>query len=91
MSSNPIEEEKFLISKSVMTNYVVSAMAFEYVVAQNINKNPKGIEFLEGIEKLAKETVTILGIPLNEDDLKQLNQHFVKKIIQAFETGVLKK
>ena len=80
-----------MISKSVFKQYVVSAMAYEYVMAQNISKNQKGVEFLNGIEKLASETVTTFGIPFNEDDMKQLNQHFVTKIIDAFEKGILKK
>ena len=90
-SNNSIDEEQFLVSKSVMTSYVVSSMVYEYVMAQNIGKNPKGEKFLTQIEELARKTISIFGIPQIENDMKQINEHFMKKIIDAFDNGTLQK
>lgn len=72
-----------------MKSYVISALCFEYIIAQNKNKNPKGEKFLLQLEQLAKETVNTFGLPNNAEDLDQLNDDFVKKIISAIRCGIL--
>lgn len=89
MSDNSSIEEQFRISKSSMSQYVVSGLVFEYVLAQNEKKNPKGYKFLLGIEQLAKETVNTFGLPNNVQDLDQMNQDFMNKVISAIRSGLL--
>ena len=91
MSDGNSIEKQFRISKSSMSQYVVSGLVFEYILAQNKNKNPKGYKFLIQIEELAKETVDTFGLPNNLHDIEQMNQDFWNKVISAIRCGNIEK
>lgn len=89
MSDNSSIEEQYQIAKSSMTSYVASSLCFEYVLAQNKNKNEKGFKFLLQLEEIARETINVFGLPTTAEDIEQLNRDFTQRIISSIRCGLL--
>lgn len=91
MSSNNNLEENFTVAKSSLVSFLVATLSFEYILAQNNNKNPKGYEFLMKIQEFARETVLTFGFPIAEDDILQMFDDFSRKVVLAIQDGSLPK
>ena len=82
MADNQTIEEVYSVSKSVLENFVKSAMCYEYLYAQNVKQNNPNVAFLQDMETLAINTLKQFSIPENQQDLEQIMATFSERVTE---------
>lgn len=83
MPENESVEEQYMFSKSSATSFVVGAMCYEFILAQQAKTNRfDNVTFLNNLEEIAKETIAVFQLPEKKQDLIQLMDEFSKRALE---------